>query len=68
VSAWDNGIVVVWDALTGKHIYTYRGHADFYPGHYTAGQSVNSVAWSPNGTQIASGGSDSTVQVWPDHP
>jgi WD40 repeat protein len=67
-SGWSDGIVEVWDALTGKNAYIYRGHADFYPGHYSSGQSVNSVAWSPNSTQIASGGSDDTVQVWPDRP
>lgn len=35
-------------------LYTYRGHLD----------SVNAVAWSPNGQRIASGSYDKTVQVW----
>lgn len=59
-----SGIVQVWDALTGDHAYTYRGHYDYYWGHFTSAQSVNSVAWSPDGKQIASGSSDNTVQVW----
>ncbi len=59
-----DGLVQVWDALTGDHAYTYRGHADFYPGHFTSGQAVNAVAWSPDGKRIASGGDDMTVQVW----
>ncbi len=63
-SADGSGIVMVWDALTGNHVYTYRGHADYYPGHYTSGAAVNSVAWSPNGEQIATASSDNTVQVW----
>ena len=57
--------VQVWDALTGNHAYTYRGHLDYYWGHLTSNQSVNTVAWSPDGKQIASGSSDNTVQVWP---
>ncbi len=56
--------VQVWDALTGGHEYTYRGHLDFYWGHFTSGQEVDTVARSPDGKQIASGGTDNTVQVW----
>jgi serine/threonine protein kinase len=46
--------VQVWDADTGGHVLTYRGHSDF----------VHSVAWSPNGERIASGSEDKSVQVW----
>lgn len=60
----DSGLVLVWDAFTGNHIYTYRGHSDFYPGHFTSGQAVDAVAWSPDGSHIASGSADMTVQVW----
>ena len=63
-SGSSDGLVEVWDAFTGDHVYTYRGHADFYPGHFTQNASVNAVAWSPDGTHIASGSSDNTVQVW----
>jgi eukaryotic-like serine/threonine-protein kinase len=56
--------VQVWDALTGSHEYTYRGHLDFYWGHFTSDQEVDTVAWSPDGKHIASGGTDDTVQVW----
>jgi WD40 repeat protein/nucleoside phosphorylase len=38
----------------GALICTYRNHIAF----------VNAVAWSPDGTRIASGSSDHTVQVW----
>ena len=38
----------------GKTFYTYRGHA----------AAVLSVAWSPDGTSLASGSTDTTVQVW----
>lgn len=56
--------VQVWDALTGGHEYTYRGHLDYYWGHFTSGQEVDTLAWSPDGKQVASGGTDNTVQVW----
>jgi eukaryotic-like serine/threonine-protein kinase len=59
-----DGTVQIWDALTGGHVYTYRGHADYYWGHFTSGQAVDTLAWSPNGKQIASGSTDNTVQVW----
>ena len=38
----------------GTTLFIYRGHSD----------SVNTVAWSPDGKRIASGGNDRTVQVW----
>ena len=46
--------VEVWDATTGKTVLIYKGHT----------KAVNSVAWSPDRTRIASGSSDKTVQVW----
>ena len=41
-------------ARVGTRIYTYRG----YPAYVAA------VVWSPDGQWIASGGGNSTVQVW----
>jgi WD40 repeat protein len=46
--------VHIWNALTGEDVFVYRGH--------TAG--VNYVAWSPDGSKIASASSDMTVKVW----
>jgi serine/threonine protein kinase len=47
--------VHVWDASTGQHYLTYRGHQSF---------GVNAVAWSPDGKYIVSGADDGTAQVW----
>ncbi len=55
-SAADN--VQLWNGLTGKHIFTYTGHA------ISVALEVQTVAWSPNGRYIASGGMEGTVQVW----
>lgn len=46
--------VHVWDAFTGKDVLRYPGHSEF----------VWSVAWSPEGSRIASASRDRTVQVW----
>jgi len=65
-SGSNDGTVQVWDTLTGGQVYTYRGHADASWGHFTfgSGGAVNSVAWSPTGSHIVWGSSDTTVQVW----
>ncbi|KAF8191106.1 WD40-repeat-containing domain protein [Mycena galopus ATCC 62051] len=45
----------VWDAKTGKAVREpIHGHMD----------GVNSVAFSPDGTCLASGSSDETIRVW----
>lgn len=67
-----NGTVQIYDAQSNRHIFTYKGHTNVppaqKPGYYDGGtfqyRSVTTLAWSPDGKQIASGGIDQTVQVW----
>lgn len=51
---WTNNVVQLWDARTGAHKTTLTGHT----------QEVNSIAYSPDGTIIASGSTDGTVRLW----
>jgi TonB family protein len=44
----------VWDARSGKELLTLKGHSS----------SVNSVAFSPDGTRILTGSSDDTAKVF----
>jgi WD40 repeat protein len=47
-------MVHVWSASTGRDALVYRGHSNL----------IFKVAWSPDGTHIASASDDGTVQVW----
>ncbi|QSQ26425.1 WD40 repeat domain-containing protein [Pyxidicoccus parkwayensis] len=50
----DSGNVHVWDAATGTHLQTMEGHEG----------EVRSVAWSPDGTRLASGSRDHDARIW----
>lgn len=61
-SAASNGLVHVWEALTGQLFSLYRGHSG----------AVNALAWSLNeplsspgyGYRIVSGGDDTLLHIW----
>jgi RNA polymerase sigma factor (sigma-70 family) len=56
-----DGTVKVWDATNGKELLTFTGHRHL-------GSSVHSLAFSPDGTRLASGngspGGMISVKVW----
>ena len=50
----DNKAVQLWDAVSGKNKATFTDHSD----------SVFTVAYSPNGTSLVSGGKNGTILLW----
>jgi WD40 repeat protein len=58
-SASNDGTVQVWNATTGKTLVTFGSQ------HVTIGSPLpwNTVAWSPDGKRIATGG-DGDVRIW----
>jgi WD40 repeat protein len=46
----------VWDAETGRHLYTPTGHEKGY--------QISSVAWSPDGKLLATASHDLTARLW----
>jgi WD40 repeat protein len=57
-AACGDGKVYICDGTTLRTLSVYKGHT----------KSVRAVAWSPNGSYIASGGEDYTVQIWATTP
>ena len=55
----DANIVKLWDVATGKNIAILEGHT----GGFNMGR-VEALAFSPDGTTLASGSRDNTVRLW----
>ena len=48
------GFVQIWDTTTGQMTATFEGHTSI----------VLAVAWSPDGTKLASVSEDRTTRIW----
>lgn len=51
---WDNLAIRIWDVPSGEQIQAFRGH----------NTSVQSMAFSPEGTMLATGCRNGTILVW----
>ena len=66
----DNGKIELWDTTTGKKLSTIRENIEKLPvpddliGFMDDNNSVFVLAFSPDGTRLASGSRDTTVQLW----
>jgi eukaryotic-like serine/threonine-protein kinase len=59
-----DGGVLIWDVLTGEHLFTYTGHQKTPISASSGGRWIGAVAWSPDGKRVASIAPDKTLQIW----
>ncbi len=62
-SSGGDGLVRVWEADTGHTLLTYRGHP-WLVKNFNMAPTIYSIAWSPEGLRLTSGGVGTSVRVW----
>src|SRR6266700_6516526 len=62
-SSGGDGLVRVWEADTGQTLLTYRGHP-WLVKNFNMAPTIYSIAWSPEGLRLTSGGVGTSVRVW----
>ena len=56
-SGSSDGTIQLWEAERGRHSRTLKGHTD----------TVRTLAFSPDGKTLVSGGKDNTLRIWDTH-
>ena len=54
LAGFDDGVVRVWDEVSGKVVLSLAGHRF----------GVTDAQWSPDGTRILTGSEDGTARLW----
>jgi WD40 repeat protein/tRNA A-37 threonylcarbamoyl transferase component Bud32 len=63
VSSGMDGTIRMWEADTGRELFTIKVHDESPYSHHES-YAVMSVAFSPTGESFASGSGDNTVRIW----
>lgn len=61
LAAADGPVIRLWDPTTGEDVGRLTGHG---PAAFEDASDIGSLAFSPDGSLLASGGGDGTLRIW----